>query len=121
MISLSRRWLRRLTAPLGRRGLLALALAAAWAWWAWAPLAPVRSWSVTPDIGVLVAFSRDGTTVVTVAAFPWGRAGPVRLWDLATGRERFRVLDANAPTPRAYLAPDNSWLLTVDAKNGLIL
>jgi dipeptidyl aminopeptidase/acylaminoacyl peptidase len=114
------RWLRRLTGPLGRRVLLALAVVAAWVWWVWGPLAPVRSWGVSSDVARPVGFSRDGTTAITVSGLQQS-AGPVRLWDVATGRERLKVLDADAPWPIPFLAPDNSWLLTLDAKNGLVL
>jgi WD40 repeat protein len=92
-----RRWRQRLAGPLGRRLLLALALAAAWLAWLVVPPRPLREWYTTairePDGWRL---SPDRTRLVCVKQYVVNHVlefhpGTVRLWDLANGREQLTV------------------------------
>src|SRR4051812_33926734 len=97
MIRRCARWW--LGTPGGRRALLALALAAAWAWWAYAPPRPVAEWTVASAVPVEWQLARDRTclacrTLRDVPIAPGTSApeyGPLRLWDLASGRQLLAV------------------------------
>src|SRR5262249_29972729 len=113
---------RRLTGPIGRRILLSLALAAAWLRWAVLPPWPLREWTTASlqPAGWLLSPDRTQIVCATVRTIYVGRGsmidtqyGPVRLWDLTTGRERLTA-GANQPTflpITLRFAPDGSWLL----------
>lgn len=127
--------MRRATGPAGRRVLLAAAIAAAWGWWAYAPLRPLASWSSiqtdSPWPPVWPRVSPDGATFVEVSdrvlrsrltgAEPNHMLGPVRLWDLPSGRERVSIPNTGDTDRRAVLGPDGSWLLVHCMRLGLTL
>jgi WD40 repeat protein len=116
--------LSRLTGPVARIVLLALAVAGAWLGWAYAPPRPLRGWATASrePVGWECRLTPDRTRLAclthrqhqyNVRMVP--EYGPVRLWDLDTGRERLHVV---ADSKEGYvpvttqLAPDGSWLLT---------
>src|SRR5262249_54495829 len=99
--------------------LLALALAAVWLAWAVLPTRPLREWAtvsrepddwrLTPDRTRLACTTRILRGDINLGAEP--EYGPVRLWDLATGRERLTP-GANQPMlVTLRMAPDGTWLL----------
>jgi WD40 repeat protein len=61
--------------------------------------------------GRFAAFSRDGNTLAVYRGHR--KEDPVILWDLRTREQRARV-DARITDQRCVLAPDASWLATVD-------
>jgi WD40 repeat protein len=134
MTALLRRWRRRLTGPLGRRLLLALAVAATWLAWTVTPPWPLREWLatsgepvhwlLTPDRARLacVTWRNPGYVAPTgtakarliVPARYIAQEGRVWVWDLATGHERLTLRDDHEMilNPVAlHVAPDSSWLL----------
>ena len=94
------------------RGLAAILwLAVLWLLWWWLPF-PARTNLATPDQLLLLGFSADDETLVTVRAAPpenkagddalvgfIGRglfphySGPIQAWDARTGRERARFAE----------------------------
>jgi hypothetical protein len=120
-----RRWRQRLTGPIGRRLLLALALTAAWLAWLILPPRPLREWAtvsaeprdwlLTPDRTRLACVTARYVKTLQPGRSIKGAAeyGAVRVWDLATGRERLTD-GAGQPTNTPVtlrVAPDGSWLL----------
>ncbi len=85
-----------LARDLRRRALrpgLALLLLAALCTGSWLYFAPTprSAWNAGPDPG-LVAFSPDGNIVVTADSARWyGRPGPLYVWDVDQGSERYSV------------------------------
>jgi WD40 repeat protein len=107
----------------GRRILLAAAVAAGWVAWILLPPRPINEWTTTsrhPSEWFLTA-DRMRLVCLTVrhhffdANFASAREyGPIRVWDLATGRERLTVAgDGNwGDAPRMWAAQDGGSLLT---------
>jgi WD40 repeat protein len=65
---------------------------------------------------LLVAFSPDGTLLATDAGDPpepWDRGTPVRLWEVATGREGVQMRHGGTPIAAAF-SPDGTLLATND-------
>ena len=103
------------------RLLLATLVAAAWAAWVVLPPRPVSEWATTSRLPVRSMLTKDRTRLVCeeyrMAYYAMNSTqeyGPVRMWDLASGRELVRAFDG----PRPYTmpigfraAPDGSWLL----------
>src|SRR5262245_40045622 len=129
------RWFVRTAA--GRRLLLALALLAVWFGWTIAPPRPLREWTTASAEPYDWLVTPDGTRLAWVAwrqvqwphlhmSPPIVEYGPLRLWDLATGREAPAVGD-NGPTntPVTLRAtPDGAGLLVtrrVDDANEVAL
>lgn len=77
------------------------------------PEAPPEKTTFSTDKhqGRLAAFSDDGKTLATYRGLH--REDPVILWDMTTRQQRVRV-DARITDRRFALAPDASWLATVD-------
>jgi WD40 repeat protein len=110
---------RRLIGPWGRQALLMLAIAVAWAWWAWAPFRPLASWTAAEFDTYTLNVSADASTLVTIAPPPpnipedtgFISRGPVRLWDMAAGRERACIPHHGDKEAFCRLGPDGAWLL----------
>jgi WD40 repeat protein len=120
-----RRWLGRLTGPVGRRLLLALALVAAWLVWALTPPRPRVQWDIpatsidrcalTANGRVLVVLPQSGMPGLPSGGLPhFDRSDLVQHWDLATGRQRLHVSTRGPNTEVRGFAPDGSWLLVDD-------
>jgi WD40 repeat protein len=65
---------------------------------------------------LVVAFSPDGTLLATDAGdptAPWDHGTPVRLWEVATGRERVQMWHRGTPIAVAF-SPDGTLLATND-------
>ena len=116
--------MRFLIGPGGRMLFIVGVVIAAWIWWAWTPLAPLASWTISEYESAMTECSRDASTLITVASSthraPYGGIpqsildGPIRIWDLAAGRERVSIPVSGPPFRFVRLAADGSWLLTVD-------
>jgi hypothetical protein len=66
-----------------------------------------------PDPGWLVGFGADGDSLITLDLGPGrrGRRGPVRVRDIATGRERSAFLSSADWITTTRLSPDQRWLV----------
>jgi WD40 repeat protein len=117
-----RRLGRRLFGPWGRRTLLLLAVSSAWATWTFVPPRPISEWTTTSRHPVDCFLTADRSRLVCLtaryhfigdsfASVP--EHGPLRVWDLATGRERLTVPGDGrwSDRPRMWTARDASWLL----------
>jgi WD40 repeat protein len=129
-----RRWRQRLTGPLGRRLLLALAVAVTWLAWQLAPPRPLREWATTGYLPLQTFLSADRTRFACLTCRflidkseprPNSMHYPIRLWDLATGYERVTTEFTPVEAPfHLCMSPDGSWLLTerlVEMPPGLAL
>ncbi len=116
-------------------GLVWLAVLAA-LWW-WLPF-PARTTLATSDPLVLVGFSADGETLVTVQPAPPQKqtsgdplasflmrsispvySGPVQFWDVRTGTERARLAVDWGYFPRNALSPKGNFLVAEDGAGTL--
>jgi WD40 repeat protein len=95
-------------------------------WWLLFPT-PRKTWTL-PDSSSCLLLSRDGRTLVTVTGkegekpYDWLTvcpSGPVRLWDVATGRERLRVLSPDVQVVWADLSADGTCLAVENCFGGL--
>lgn len=84
-------------------------------------LLPARPHLVLPDDQAFVAFSKDSRTLIT-ARRPAGEPGscsaydgPIRLWEIETGRERSRLADAEHGWQLIVFSPDDRVVATKTA------
>jgi WD40 repeat protein len=104
---------------IGRRALLAVGVAAAWLWWDWAPMRPLTAWTAPEFDTYTLRVSADASTLVTISPPPpvppgdtwYTTRGPVRLWDMATGRVRACIPHHGDKEAFQRLGPDGGWML----------
>jgi len=87
-------------------------------WW-WTPIEPYAKLKLYGESG-LFQFSPDGTMFVTSGKEGFGRSeGPLRVWDVAGGHERFSIVPDWKAIETVHFSPDNSLLAAHEMEGDL--
>ncbi|MBA4192724.1 MAG: hypothetical protein C0467_32565 [Planctomycetaceae bacterium] len=73
----------------------------------------------TVENGRLVGFSPNGNTLAVVREGGWTSAGPIRLWDVRSGKEKGSVGEGWDQIQMVHFSPDSTMIAVYDTNNGI--
>ena len=98
---------------------LSFAFVASFGWWL-TPCTPRSVLPISSDCD-LMQFSPDGKSLVTARHHSFNRVGPLRVWDVGQGVERFAVAHHWVEIETVLFSPDSKLLAAHEREGGLIV